>query len=158
MDRYLHTISHIVLVQALARRWIAWKLSNDVQEEKRMTSATIIQARWRASSAKDVYMTKLLDIIQVQTIVRRVFAQKTMARLKEEKNTREAAAGMTVHGESNRLKEATILLESAAATKISSSFRAIVCSKKYARTLKGKPGAKLFLHDRMMFPYPLSFA
>lgn len=121
MDRYLHTISHIVLVQALARRWIASKLSNDVQEEKRMTSATIIQARWRASSAKDVYMTKLLDIIQVQTIVRRVFAQKIMARLKEEKNTREAAA----------------------ATLISSAWRSHACLKEFRQTVSGTSKFKL---------------
>jgi myosin heavy subunit len=136
---FARTVSTTIVLQSFARGLVAKRKRRQQLKEKELIEyecATKIQAAWKGSQEKVNFTRTVSAIVVIQSFVRR----------------------MTVHGESNQLKEATILLESAAATKISSSFRGIVCSKKYARTLKGKPGAKLFLHDRMMFSYPLSFA
>jgi hypothetical protein len=100
----------IVVCQSLVRRNLVLA---QLRHEKRTKSATIIQSKWRARAAMDEYTLTLVDIVLVQSLVRRLKAQRLVAGMKRR-------------------------VECEAVTAISSSWRRFVCLRDYQCTLSGE--------------------
>eukprot|EP00804_Cyclotella_cryptica_P028844 CCRYP_008432-RA/>CCRYP_008432-RA protein AED:0.01 eAED:0.01 QI:842/1/1/1/0.85/0.75/8/449/1945 len=113
MSEYKQSILDIIICQSVARRNMAASKATMLRQNQCIASATIIQASWRARVARDVYILTMFDLVTLQSLARRLIAQRILARLKEKKHW----------------------VEVDAATAISASWRRFACLRAYRRTI-----------------------
>lgn len=107
-----HIFIVITFCQAVVRQNMASSKVEEMRQEKRIASVTIIQSRWRSYSTSVEYMHALLDVVAVQSAARKLIARR---KLKEELNS----------------------IKNVAATRISSSWRGFICCSEYKQTVEG---------------------
>ena len=85
VEQYYSDLSDIVLVQSAIRRWLAMRQRAIALERVmaiRAASATVIQTAWRAFDSSMNFLNVKLDIIIVQSVVRRWLVQQQSKRSK----------------------------------------------------------------------------
>lgn len=105
------------MCQSISRRYIAVTSFQQLKHVKSTNAAIKIQATWRGFTTLDQYMQTILDVVVVQSLIRRWMATECLQGLREEKR----------------------LAEDSAATIIASAWRGYICNSDYKRTVEGKP-------------------
>ena len=85
VEQYYRDLSDIVLVQSAIRRWLGMRRHFDALERVmaiQAANATVIQSAWRAFDSSMNYLNVKLDIIIVQSVVRRWLVQQQSKRSK----------------------------------------------------------------------------
>jgi hypothetical protein len=139
MGMYLQTILDIVVVQSLARRWVASKCFQELQETKRCAedaAATKIASEWKRYLCYNKYKQTL-----------RHEKKREIAAVAIQSRWRARAASdvylLTLVDKSvARVKEK---IESDAATTISSSWRRYICLREYRRIVAGAFSIVIFV-------------
>ena len=94
MINFLHSIADVLLVQSVARRWIAlkkFKIIADKNAYLQYNSAITIQTIWRGFQCYTDYIFTMADIVIVQRTVRHWLAVSVTERLRIGKVDRAAA-------------------------------------------------------------------
>lgn len=89
---YMFSVSDIVLVQSVARRWIKRRKYPGLVHERRASAATTIQKHWRGFTSATDYMFLVSDIVLVQSIARRWIKRTAYKDTLREHKTRAATA------------------------------------------------------------------
>jgi len=74
--RFRFTVVDVVIVQNVARRWIARRLLTVMREERLQNAAAKIQAMWRGFQGYTDYIFALVDVLVVQRTVRQWLAKQ----------------------------------------------------------------------------------
>ncbi|KAL3805691.1 hypothetical protein HJC23_005935 [Cyclotella cryptica] len=120
MIRFTWKMYDIILVQSLARRWIASRRADELGQKRfqtEMAAATKIQSHWRSFYKYTEYMITLGDVILCQSVIRRHFASRKAYELRQEYQQ----AGNLIQILCN-MKE-LMAVEQASATKIARTWR-----------------------------------
>lgn len=120
--RAFYFFSDVVVCQSVVRRCMAAAQVSNMRHERSMAAATKIQAMWRCFHSMNVYFEAVMDIVVVQSVVRRLLSMRLFAQLREEKR----------------------LLETVAAVKIASMWRGFVCLREYKQSVRGMSVVKIY--------------
>ncbi|KAL7483050.1 hypothetical protein ACHAW6_008700 [Cyclotella cf. meneghiniana] len=79
---YNQIVNDIIICQTIVRRNIASRKIEQIRHERRMVSATLIQARWRAYKASKGFLQIKLQVTLLQSVTHRWRAEKYLAQNK----------------------------------------------------------------------------
>lgn len=82
LSEYFPPESDIIICQTIVRRNIASRKIEQIRHERRMVSATLIQARWRAYKASKGFLQIKLQVTLLQSVTHRWRAEKYLAQNK----------------------------------------------------------------------------
>ena len=110
-------LADIVTVQCVIRRWLAGERSTRIRTDiANMSAASTIAAAWRGFGVRREYIVLLDQVITVQSVIRRWFANQLVTKIRSEQEA---------------------LAETSAATKIAASWRGLVRRREYIITVGG---------------------